>query len=91
MGDAIGARWYFLVDERMSTLVRTSEVKVHFVVTRSGKITNTHVTGKDPNTALADVSLEAVVNAEVPPIPADVASLLPDGQLEGDFAFSFFN
>ena len=90
VGDAIGARWYFLVDERMSTLVRTSEVKVHFVVTRSGKITNTYVTGKNPNTALADVSLEAVVNAEVPPIPSDVAALLPEGQLEGDFSFSFF-
>ena len=66
-------------------------MKVHFVVTRSCKIINTHVTGKDPNTALADVSLEAVVNAEVPPIPPDVAALLPEGQLEGDFAFSFFN
>lgn len=90
VSDAIGARWYFLIEDRMSNLVRTGEVKIHFVVTRTGKIINTSVSGKNSNTALADVSLEAIVNAEVPPIPADVASLLPGGQLEGDYSFSLY-
>ena len=63
---------------------------IHFEVTRTGKIVHTSVGGKSPNTALADVSLEAIINAEVPPIPPDVATLLPGGQLEVDYSFSMY-
>ena len=38
VSDVIAARWYQLVGDRMSDLVRTENVQIHFFVTQGGKI-----------------------------------------------------
>ena len=46
--------------------------------------------GPKTNTVLASISIEAVSESELPPMPDNVASLLPEGQLEVDYTFGLF-
>ena len=88
--DAIGSMWYIEVDRQMSFLVHTSEVRLHFFVTRSGRVRSVRVSGGDPNNALASLSIGAVSEAEIAPIPSDVSEMLPGGELEVDMGFEFY-
>ena len=90
ISDAIGARWYQLVGDRMSDLVHTENVQIHFYVSRSGKIVGVRANGPKQDTVLASISIQAITESELPPIPDEVASKLPDGQLEVDFNFGLF-
>ncbi len=89
VNDAIGMRWYMYIEQR-ADVVSTGTVKIHFFVDRSGKITEVHFTGGKTNGALADVSLQAVTEAELEPIPADVVDTLDAGRLEFEYGFSFY-
>ncbi len=40
------------------------------------------------NEALASVSVRSIIEAEIPPIPKDIAPTLAGGQLEVDYSFS---
>jgi hypothetical protein len=40
------------------------------------------------NESLASISIAAIVNAEIPPIPPEVAKLLDNGRLEIDYSFT---
>ncbi len=88
--DAIGSMWYMEVERQMSFLVHTSEVRLHFYVTRSGRVKSVRVSGGDPNNTLASLSIGAVSEAEIAPIPPDVADTLPGGELEVDMGFEFY-
>ena len=89
ISDAIGMRWYMYTEQR-ADVVSTGTVKIHFYVERSGKITEVHFTGGKTDGALADVSLQAVTEAELEPIPPDVADTLDAGRLEVEYSFSFY-
>ncbi len=85
--DAIGMLWYQYIDERMD-VVGAGEIKLHFYIDRSGKVQGVHVTSGKQNSALADISIQAVTEAPIPPIPPEVAETLDGGQLEFE-QFSF--
>ena len=88
--DAIGSMWYIEVERQMSFLVHTSEVKLHFYITRSGRVRSVRVSGGDSNSTLASLSVGAVTEAEIAPIPPDVSEMLPGGELEMDMGFEFY-
>ncbi len=89
MEDAIGMLWYQLVDQHMDVLA-PGDVKLHFYINRQGKVEKLRVTSGKPNSVLADLSVEAVSEAPLPPIPPEVADILEGGQLEVDnFGFEF--
>ena len=90
ISDAISARWYQLVGDRMSDLVQTENVQIHFYITRNGKTVGIRANGPKKNTVLASISIQAITESELPPIPETVASTLPEGQLEVDFTFGLF-
>ncbi len=90
ISDAIASRWYQLVNDRMSDLVRTESVQIHFFVTRNGQSVSIRASGAKKDTILASISIQAINESELPPIPADVASKLPEGQLEVDYTFGMF-
>ena len=88
--DAIGSMWYMEVERQMSFLVHTSEVRLHFYVTRAGTVHGIRVSGGDPNNSLASLSMGAVSDASIAPMPPDVADVLPGGELEVDMGFEFY-
>lgn len=90
IGDLIGELWNILVADKLSELIRTENVKIHFYISRAGKVTGLRVKGSNQNTVLAIVSAQAITDSNLPPIPDEVASLLPEGQLEVDYSFGFY-
>ena len=81
--------WYQLVDQHMDVLA-PGDVKLHFYINRQGKVEKLRVTSGKQNSVLADVSVEAVSEAPLPPIPPEVADVLDGGQLEVEnFGFEF--
>ena len=88
--DAIGSLWYMQVNEQMSSLLDAEEVRMHFYVTRSGQVRGARVSAGKAGGTLAGISFTAVVNAEIAPMPPDVAAALPGGELEEDLGFEFY-
>lgn len=90
MKDAIGSRWYSNI-ERRGEMANVGTVVVHFFVDRSGRIdpATVKVLQNTSNETLAEISLQAILDAKLPPIPDDVADTLPPQGLEvGPLQFS---
>src|SRR5712691_1741216 len=88
--DAIGSRWYAYIEEK-ADLVKLGTTRVSFAVDRSGRVKNLKVINNDSNEAFANVCLQSILDAQLPPIPDDVASALPPEGLETEIAFTTFS
>ena len=87
VSDAVGMRWYYYVQQR-ADLISVGTVKIHFVVNSSGHVGGIKIVSGNANGVLADISIAAISEAEIPPIPDDVAATLDGNQLEVDYDFS---
>jgi hypothetical protein len=87
LSDAIGSRWYFYIQDVLD-LVNVGTVQLRFVVRADGKVEGVKVLGNTSNETLANVSVRAIVEAEIPPIPKDVANALAGNKLEVDYSFT---
>src|SRR5215475_5038678 len=74
--DAIGSRWYAFVDGKRD-LASIGTLRVDFCVDRSGKVKGLKITENSSNEAFANLCIQSVMEAQLPPIPEDVASALP--------------
>jgi outer membrane biosynthesis protein TonB len=81
--DAIGSRWYAYTQSKMD-LINIGTLTVHFFVDRNGKIKDLQVRGNTSNEAFANICLQSILDANLPPIPDDVADTLPAQGLEWD-------
>lgn len=81
VADSIGSRWYTYVDQKRD-LINIGTLHLRFVVDRSGRIKDLKVTENSSNEAFASVCVQSVMEAHLPPIPADVARSLPPEGLE---------
>jgi outer membrane biosynthesis protein TonB len=89
VADAIGSRWYYLVEHDMS-LLSIGTVEVSFIVNQEGKVTGKRVVSATSNSsALQGCSLEAV-GFKFAPIPPDIAKTLQNGSLEIDYSFTIY-
>ena len=88
--DSIGALWYYKTEEKMDVL-SVGQVKIHFVVDSSGRARQVKVTSGSSTSALASVSLGAVMDADIPPVPQELYDELPDHQMEMELDFEFLN
>jgi outer membrane biosynthesis protein TonB len=88
--DAIGSHWYAYIEER-ADLVKLGTTRVTFSVDRSGRVKNLKVISNDSNEAFANVCLQSILDAKLPPIPDDVATALPPEGLETEIAFTTFS
>lgn len=88
--DAIGSHWYAYIEEK-ADLVKLGTTRVTFAVDRSGRVKNLKVLSNDSNEAFANVCLQAILDAKLPPIPEDVANALPPDGLETEIAFTTFS
>jgi len=87
LSDAIGSRWYYYVADLID-LVNIGTVELRFVVRSDGTVEGVRVLKNSSNESLASVSVRAVIEAEIPPIPPEVVQELEDGRLEIDYSFT---
>jgi len=79
--DSIGSRWYAYVDQKRD-LINIGTLQLRFYVDRSGRVKNLKITENTWNESFANVCLQSVLEAHLPPIPDDVANTLPAEGLE---------
>ncbi len=79
--DAIGSRWYAFMDQKRD-LANIGTLRVRFCVDRSGKVKGLKVTENSSNEAFANICVQSVFEAQLPPIPEEVANALPPDGLE---------
>jgi len=88
--DAVGSRWYAYVEQK-NDLISLGTTRVSFAVDRSGRVKNLKVMSNDSNEAFANVCLQSILDAKLPPIPEDVANTLPPEGLESEISFTTFS
>jgi protein TonB len=88
--DSIGSRWYAYVDSKRD-MIGIGTLQAHFVVDRTGKIKNLKILSNSSNETFANVCLQSILDANLPPIPDDVADTLPpDGLDSGEMSFTMY-
>jgi outer membrane biosynthesis protein TonB len=65
-------------------LINIGTLRLRFVVDRSGRVKDLKITENSSNEAFANVCVQSVMEAHLPPIPEDVANTLPAEGLEID-------
>src|SRR5437588_2878921 len=88
--DAVGSRWYAYMEQK-ADLVSLGTARIMFAIDRSGRVKNLKVISNDANEAFANVCLQSILDAKLPPIPEDAASALPPEGLEAEIAFTTFS
>ena len=83
VADSIGSRWYAFVEQKQD-LVSIGTLKLRFYIDRSGRVKDLKVTENSSNETFANVCVQSVLEAHLPPIPEDVANTLPPEGLEVD-------
>ena len=81
VADSIGSRWYAYVDQKRD-LITIGTLRLRFYIDRSGQVKNLKITENSSNEAFANVCVQSVLEAHLPPIPEDVAQSLPPEGLE---------
>ena len=84
---SINRRWHQYFDAR-ADLVTLGTVRVHFAVDRSGKIRASRVVSNTANEALASIALQAVAEAQIPPMSEEVVAVTNGGQLPIEIFFN---
>jgi outer membrane biosynthesis protein TonB len=87
--DAIGSRWYAFVDRQMD-LISIGTTRVVFVVDPSGHVKNLKVVQNTSNEALANVCIQSIQDAQLPPMPDELAAMLPPEGMDVDLPFTIF-
>lgn len=90
LSNAIGARWYYLIQQDMD-MYRIGTVAIRFRIEQSGKIEGVKVISNTSNELLAATSIQSITDAEMPPIPPEVAGSLHNGRIEVDYSFSIMS
>lgn len=90
VSDAIGSRWYYYVNSQIG-LLNIGTVDIRFTVSPDGKVSGVKVISNTSNESFASVSISSIVEAEIPPIPEEVAKLLDSGRLEIDYSFTILS
>jgi len=90
VSDAIGSRWYYYVNSQIG-LLNIGTVDIRFQVGPEGKVQGVKVISNTSNESFASVSITSVLEAEIPPIPPEVAKLLDNGRLEIDYSFTILS
>ena len=83
VADSIGSRWYVFVEQKRD-LITIGTLRLRFYIDRSGKVKNLKITENSSNEAFANVCVQSVFEAHLPPIPEEVANTLPPEGLEVD-------
>jgi outer membrane biosynthesis protein TonB len=81
VSDSIGSRWYTFMDQKRD-LITIGTLRLRFRIDRRGQVKDLKITENSSNEAFANVCVQSVLEAHLPPIPDDVANTLPAEGLE---------
>jgi outer membrane biosynthesis protein TonB len=87
--DSIGSRWLYYT-KKQGSLINIGTAHVTFMIDREGRVENLKMTGNTSNEAFANVCLESIQQAKLPPAPPEVADVLPPEGLIMDLTFTVF-
>ena len=87
--DAVGSRWYAFLEQKRD-LINIGTTRLVFVVARDGHINNLKIIENTANETVANVCIQSIQEAQLPPIPDDLAATLPVEGLEMDIPFTIF-
>ena len=87
--DAIGSRWYFYMKKKLD-VVSIGTAHVEAEVDQDGHIQKLNVLSNNANEAFANICLQSFQEAQIPPIPPELVSALPDGRFSMDISFTAF-
>jgi outer membrane biosynthesis protein TonB len=88
--DSVGSRWYAFMDQKRD-MVNIGTLRLRFYVDRSGKVKDLKISENSSNETFANICVQSVLEAHLPPIPDDIAKTLPPEGLEMDeFGFTVF-
>jgi outer membrane biosynthesis protein TonB len=87
--DAIGSRWYFYMAKRLD-LVSIGTAHVEAEVDENGHVQKLNVISNNANEAFANICLQSFQEAQIPPIPPELVSALPEGRLSMEISFTAF-
>jgi outer membrane biosynthesis protein TonB len=87
--DAIGSRWYFYMAKKLD-LVSIGTAHVEAEVDQDGHVQKLNVISNNANEAFANICLQSFQEAQIPPIPPELVSALPEGRLPMDISFTAF-
>jgi outer membrane biosynthesis protein TonB len=85
--DAVGSRWYYYVRER-GDLVNIGTVQIRFYVRSDGKVEDVKLIRNSANETLASISLQSIMDANLPPMPDDLAPMFSGDPMEFTFTFT---
>ena len=86
--DAIGSRWYYYMRDKRD-LVNFGSVRISFDVRSDGKVEGVKVISNSSNETLASLSLQSIIDANLPPMPEDLAPMLAGDPMEFTLTFTF--
>lgn len=89
VSDAVGVLWYrYTKEKRDLTSVGTAVLEAE--VDRDGKVRNLRLVSNSANESFANICLQSFQEAQIPPIPDELAATLPDGRLPVTFSFTMY-
>jgi TonB family protein len=86
--DAVGSRWYYYVRAR-GDLINIGTVQIRFYVRADGKVEDVKVLRNSSNETLASTSLQSIIEANIPPMPEDLAPMYSGDRMEFTMSFNF--
>jgi outer membrane biosynthesis protein TonB len=86
---AIGSRWNRYVRDKMD-LITIGSVHVRFYINRNGKAERLTVVNNTSNSAFEIICLMSISQAEIPPLPPEVAPVLENNRMEIDYTFTIY-
>src|SRR6266576_2300166 len=87
--DAIGSRWYAFVEQKRD-LINIGTTRVVFLVDRDGHVKNFKIVVNSGNETLSNVCIQAVQDAQLPPMQDYLATTLPGDGFPMDIPFTVF-
>jgi outer membrane biosynthesis protein TonB len=90
LSDAIGSRWYYYVNDQMG-LLNIGTLEVRFIVRENGKVDGIRVVSNSSNESFAACSVQAIMEAEIPPIPKEIVPMLENGRIEIEYSFTILS
>jgi len=87
--DAIGKMWYRYLGKNKGN-VTWGVLKLEMRVDKYGRVHNLQVVKNEANTLMVEFSLQAVMDADIPPMPKDVEEILGIGGLDLDYDFIIY-
>jgi outer membrane biosynthesis protein TonB len=78
---AVEKKWHYFRTQEADA-VEPGRLSLRFYVNKFGKVEDLKFTMKDANALMEDFTIEAILKAEIPPIPSDLLPVLDKERLE---------